>query len=542
MPVVELDWDELTEMTGAGRGTIEDRVPMMGADVERVNDETIDVEFFPDRPDLFSIEGVALALRGFLGEETGCPGYDVADAEVEIEVGISVRDVRPYVVSAVVRGADMGERGVQSLMRLQENLHRGPGRDRAKVSIGLHDLSAVSGDLVYEAVDPSETSFLPLDSGSEMTMEGVAEDHPKGGYASIVKDSEAWPVIRDGESVISFPPVINAARTELTPGSRDVLVEITGTDWEVLEDALAVLCAAFVERGGDLEAVRLMGELEGETPVMEPETWTLDPGYVRDLLGIDLSDHAVEEVLGRMRMDASLLDDELVVEVPRYRSDVLHRADLAEDVAIGFGYDEVEPEFPETPGIGEVHPVERRGRELREALTGFGVLEVMTLTLGNEDRDYRDLRRSVSVRRTVLENPISEEHTMVRTSLLPSLLEILSHNRHRDLPQRVFEYGEVVLDAESRYGLCAVSVGEEADFTESRSLADAVMREMGLDYEVEESSDGALMEGRRADVILNGERVGVFGEVHPEVLESFGLLHPVAALELSPAALEARGI
>lgn len=541
MPVVELDWDELTGMTGADRDTIEERVPMMGADVERVNDDTIDVEFFPDRPDLFSIEGVALALRGFLGEETGCPAYDVAEPGTVMEVDGSVRGVRPCVVAAVVRDADLGERGVQSIMRLQENLHRGPGRDRAKVSIGLHDLSGVRGDLRYEAVDPSGTAFLSLDSSREMTMEEVAEEHSKGGYASIVEGSNEWPVIRDGDGVISFPPVINAARTELAPGTRDVLIEITGTDQGALEDALAVLCAAFVERGGDLEAVRLTGELEGETPVLEPETWTLDPSYVRDLLGIDLSDHAIEEALGRMRMSASTVDGELIVEVPRYRSDVLHRADLAEDVAIGFGYDEVEPEFPETPGIGGVHPVEERGQKLREVMTGLGFLEVMTLTLGNEDRDYRDLNRGVSGRRTTLENPISEDHTMVRTTLLPSLLEILSHNRHRDLPQRVFEYGEVVLDAESRYGLCALSIGDEADFTEVRALADAVMREVGTGYEVEESGDGALMAGRRADLVVDGERVGVFGEVHPEVLESFGLIHPVAALEVSAETAGQRG-
>lgn len=541
MPVVELDWDELTEMSGASRERIEEKLPMMGADVERVLPDAIDVEFFPDRPDLFSIEGVARALRAFLCGESGCPEYAVSPATREMDVDASVSDVRPHGVAAVVRNVELGESGVKSMMALQENLHHGPGRERKRVAIGLHDLDHVEGDLVYEAVDPGEERFVPLEREGEMTMREVAEDHPKGGYADIVKGHDEWPVIRDGSGIVSFPPVINSRRTEVTGDTTDVLVECTGTDEDALDDALAVVVSALVERGGDVEAVRLAGAASGETPDMEPETWTLDPTYVRDLLGLDISDSSVAKGLGRMCISASKVDGTFIVRVPPYRSDIMHPRDLVEDVVIGFGYDEVEPEFPETPGIGRVHEVERLGRDLRDVMTGLGFLEAMTLTLGNEDRDYRDIGRTPKQSRAVLENPISEDHTLVRTDLLPSLLEILRHNRHRDLPQRVFEYGEVVRDAESRHRLAALSAHEDADFTEARSLLDAVLNECSVtEYEVRESDDRAFFEGRRGDVYRDGERVGVFGELHPETLDSFGLLHPVAALELDAEKLTKR--
>lgn len=531
MPVVELDWTELEGMVGRDRSTIEERIPMLGADVERIDDESIEVEFFPDRPDLFSIEGVARALRGSLGVETGCPSYDVGDPVKELEVDGSVEGVRPWISGAVVRGMDLGK--VASLMGLQERLHMGPGRGRKKVSIGIHELSAVEGDLVYSAADPTRKSFVPLDSPGEMDLEEIAGSHPKGGYASIVAESPRWPVIEDEVGVISFPPVINSLRTEIDASTRDLLLEITGTEREDVDDAMAVVCSALSDRGGALEAVELTGSVERVTPEMEPETWRMDPAYVRDLLGLDISDGAITESLGEMRMTCEAEGRELVVDVPRYRSDVMHRADVAEDVAIGFGYEEVEPEFPDTPGIGGVHGAEVLAEDLRDLMTGLGFLEVMTLTLGNRVRDYLSLRRTVSDERAVLDNPISEEHTQVRTDLLPSLLEILEHNRHRDLPQRVFEYAEVVRNGESRYRLGALSLHEEADFTEARAVVEALSREVASGLEVAESGDPAFLEGRRGSVIRDGEEVGVFGELHPEVLENFGLLHPAAGLELN---------
>ena len=130
-------------------------------------------------------------------------------------------------------------------------------------------------------------------------------------------------------------------------------------------------------------------------------------------------------------------------------------------------------------------------------------------------------------------SPISTAHTMLRCSILPNLLEILSLNTHRDLPQRIFEVGPVVLNFKEEYRLTAVSTHANANFAEVKSVVDAVLKEMGLeDAEVAESANDAFLAGRRADILLKSNVIGVFGEFHPEVILNFGLNQPVVGFEL----------
>jgi phenylalanyl-tRNA synthetase beta chain len=129
-------------------------------------------------------------------------------------------------------------------------------------------------------------------------------------------------------------------------------------------------------------------------------------------------------------------------------------------------------------------------------------------------------------------HPISELHTILRTSLLSSLLEIFALNQHHHLPQRIFAAGDVVLERKTRMNLAAASIHSGANFSEIRSLADAVLREMGVEAEIVPSQDGALLPGRGADLMAAGRRIGCFGELHPLVLKSFGLEQPVVAMEI----------
>ncbi|MFA5212072.1 MAG: phenylalanine--tRNA ligase subunit beta, partial [Methanoregula sp.] len=127
--------------------------------------------------------------------------------------------------------------------------------------------------------------------------------------------------------------------------------------------------------------------------------------------------------------------------------------------------------------------------------------------------------------------PISIENTVVRTDLLPLLLEFLTLNRHRELPQRLFTVGDVVDSCLTYQQAAGVSMHPEADFSEAYASSDAVLHELSIDYTVKESADPAFIEGRRGDIIVAGKTVGVFGEIHPAVLNAFELEHPVAAFE-----------
>ena len=129
-------------------------------------------------------------------------------------------------------------------------------------------------------------------------------------------------------------------------------------------------------------------------------------------------------------------------------------------------------------------------------------------------------------------HPISELHTILRTSILSSLLEILSGNQHHPLPQRIFAVGEVVEDRKTWMHLSAASIHSGASFSEVRSVIDAVLRELMIEVEIVPSDDGVFLPGRGADLLSIGRRIGCFGEVHPLVIRSFGLEQPVVALEL----------
>jgi phenylalanyl-tRNA synthetase beta chain len=155
----------------------------------------------------------------------------------------------------------------------------------------------------------------------------------------------------------------------------------------------------------------------------------------------------------------------------------------------------------------------------------------MPFTLTSETVHFEKMQRPHTSATQVM-HPITIEQTMLRTTILPNLLEILSFNQHRELPQRIFEVGDVIVDGRNDVHLAAVAIDPHANFSEIRSTVDAVMHERVVAYEITESDDPAFIEGRRADIIAGGRSAGVFGEVHPGVILNFGLDQPVIGFEM----------
>jgi phenylalanyl-tRNA synthetase beta chain len=531
MAVITLPYKYLERLTRTDKKTILDKIALIGSDVERTEDDHADVEFFPDRPDLFSPEGVARAMRGYLGIETGLPSYPVKPSGISFTVDPKLADIRPVLGAAVIRGVSFDDESIQSIMSLQESLHWAVGRGRSKVAIGIHDLDTVRPPFRYIA-SPRSRAFVPLDYTESMTMEEILEKHPKGrDYAKIVKDFPLFPLIVDKDDhVLSFPPIINGERTRVTIDTKNILLDTTGTDKRAVGVAVNIICTAMAEAGAKIESVEIGGV---QTPTLAPKERIVSVKECSWLIGVQLTASSMAEFLRKMRFGAEPAGaDKVKVQVPCYRADIMHDWDLFEDVAIAYGYDRIIAAPPATFTVGKPHPVQINAALAREAFCGLGYLEVMPFTLTNEDVLFRNMQREEKTGVLHVMHPISIENTVVRTDLLPLLLEFLALNRHRELPQRLFTVGDVVLDCRTHQQAAGVSTHLDADFSEAYASADAVLHELSIEYTVKESADPAFIDGRRGDIMMGGKIVGVFGEIHPAVLNAFELEHSVAAFEL----------
>jgi phenylalanyl-tRNA synthetase beta chain len=523
LPVVTLNREELEEMVGTDADTIVELLPRLGADVGCVNDE-IEVEFFPNRPDLFSVEGAARAVRGMLGIETGLPEYVTSNSGIEIEVDSSVNAVRPYVVCAVVRGVTLDERTIKSLIDLQEDLHWGVGRNRRKASIGIHDLSRVSPPFRYTVGD---VAFVPLDFSEPITPAEILRVHPKGKeYAHIVGDRH--PLILDvNENVLSFPPIINGELTRVSEKTTDLFIDVTGLDMKAIQDCLHILVAALYDRGATIETVQVVYRDNGQvlnTPDMGGSTIVVSKSDIVKRIGVEIAEGMITASLQKMRMESVVNAGRIMVSVPCYRTDIMHPVDIIEDVAIGFGYENIPPSYPKLGTIGSRLAEEQRSTVVRDVLQGLGFLEVITLMLASDPNDA-----------VIIENPLLEEHISLRTSLLPGLIDTLALNQHREYPQMVYEVGEVVrlvADGAQERRLCAgVIASSAASFAEMKKVVKAVFRELDCPFEVNESSLPSFLEGRRAAILVDEETVGTFGEIDPDLLTEHKIIYPVAAFE-----------
>jgi phenylalanyl-tRNA synthetase beta chain len=535
MPVITLYYEDIETLIGTDKDTFIDRVPMIGADIERIEDDHIDIEFFPDRPDLYSPEGVARAMRGFLDIHTGLPEYNVNDSGIRITLDNGIKKIRPYLGCAVVRGLEFNDYSIESLMALQEDLHWGLGRDRKKVSIGIHDMSDIEPPFRYVAADP-DLSFVPLDFEESMTMQEILERHPKGvKYAHLMEGFDKYPLILDAkDQVLSFPPIINGQLTRVSHETHDLFIDVTGLDKNVYT-ALNIVVTSLAERGGNIGTVAIENSIDNNiiTPDLTPEHWNLGADEVRSLIGIDLTPRQIVEQLQRMRFGASINEDGSIdVSSPAYRADILHTWDILEDISIGYGYDNIPLVIPKTVTVGKQHPISIRRNEILQIMPGLGYNQVMPFTLTSEKVHYNNMLRSPDQKATHLKHPISEDQTMVRTTILPNLMEILSLNQHRELPQRIFEVGDVVVDGITTQHLAAVSIHPASNFTEIRGVVDAVMRERGIEYSITGTDDPAFLKGRRAALMVDGNEIGTFGEIHPDVLTNFQLQQPTVGFEL----------
>ncbi len=498
--------------------------------------DKIECELNPDRPDMFSVEGIARAAKGFLGIETGMPIYKTRKSKLELKAE-KVR-ARPFIACAALEGVKLTDELVKSLMQMQEKLHATLGRNRKKVAIGVHDLGRVSSPFTYKEVLPGKIKFKPLGMHKEFSIKEILSKHPKGKeYAFCLKGCKKYPVIVDkSHAVLSFPPIINGELTKVMERTKSLLIEVTGTDERAVNLALNIVLCNIAERSGTIEKVKIEKKFY---PNLEPEQKKITVEETDRLLGFGLKEKQIAAILERMRYTALKFKGGVIdVLIPAYRGDILHNVDIIEDVAIGYGYNNIVPELPKIATVGALHQKEKFSSLAREALVGLGFQEVLTFILTNKENQFKKMNLPLGSI-TEISNPVSSEFDCCRQWLLPNLLKVLAANKHRDYPQRIFECGDcVIMDSKSdtqtrtvRKIACVLSY-DFANLTEMRSIVEAFAKNMGLNLVIRKLSHNSFIESRCGEIVLNGNSCGFFGEIHPQVLENWQLEKSVIAFEI----------
>ena len=545
MPAITLNRDRFSSFVGRNLSVEEMAkwLPWLGVDTEEIGPDYVKIEFNPNRVDFSSYGGVARAFRGLMSWETGLPKYEVKEGKTVLKVDLTVAEVRPYVVSAVIHNVKLDYDTVRELMEIQEDLHWGVGRDRKKASIGVHNLDAVEPPFAYTTSAPNDVKFVPLDKTRQMTLQEILEKHEKGiAYKRHVDWASRYPLIVDKlGQVLSFPPIINGELTRVSSRTRNLFIDVTGTEPNAISRSLNVLVTALADMGATIESVRVeYPDHVLVTPDLTPQRMELRVDYANELLGLKLSEAKTIQALQKSRLDARRIGKGVLeVLIPAYRIDIMHEIDLVEEVAIGYGYFRLKPTKPATVTTGREHSVNAVANYVRQIMVGLGFVEAMNFILANEVDHYQKMRRKAG-KMIRLANPVSTEYSIVRNDLLPSLMKNLADNKHQAYPQRMFEVSDAIkinekteTRTERRLHVACVSSHPTANFTEIKSYVEALLANLGLkNWEIKETRHPSFLQGRVAAIYVKDRKIGVVGEIHPEVLNNFELENPTSAFEI----------
>ncbi len=540
MATIKINRKEFEELLGeeVSDQQLKEDASYLGAHWNPIEGKKWEVETYPNRPDLLSVEGLSRAYKGFFGIEKGLVDYKTTTGNTKLRVDQSVEEIRPYIGAAVIRDVELTPRIINGFIQLQEKLHQTVGRRRDKIAIGLHDMEEIEPPFTYKAVEPEQVSFKPLEYDKELHLDDILDEHEKGRkYAWILEDEEKYPIITDNnDKILSFPPIINNQLTEVTSKTTDIFIDVTGKDRETVLKIVNILSTAFAERGGKIETVQIEDQ---RMPILEPKKKELDINYFRKISGLELDQQEIITRLKKMRYGVKAKNDKILeVNIPSYRTDIMHQYDLIEDIVIAHRYSNIEPKIPELDQMGQQRDIEEFTELLSEILQGTGALETHTFVLSSKDKLF-DKMNLETQKIVEMENPLTKDYSVVRHRLLPSMMEVLNENRHRSYPQKFYEIDDVAVltedthtGAKNKRMLNYIVSGPQIDYTNAKEVLQVLERDLGIKMDLEKTDENYCKPERAAKIKTGQEKIGIIGEIDQEVIENWGLENNTATIEI----------
>ena len=537
MPVVELSYTRLQKLIGkVTKKQISDSLPFLGLDIESENKDLIRIEYSPNRPDYSTDFGIALGLQGLLGIKTGAIKLNVKKSrKYSISVKSDVSKIRPFVTGIVATNGKIDDKTIKQFMTMQEDLHFGIGRKRKKSSIGIHDLDTISFPLVYTTTN-RDYKFIPLNSKKELSISEILKNTDVGkDYGSILGNSPKVPLILDAnQQTVSFPPIINAAVTTITTKTKNLFVEVTGINKEDAEDMLSVVATILQSAGFTLESVQISGA-KNSSPKFEQKKISVNSSLINQTLGLNLNASKIISSLKKSRVDASTKGKNIICIIPAYRFDIFGPMDLVEEVALGYGIQNLEPTLSPSQTLGQKHPISINLQSISSTMTGLGYMEALNSSLTSKRILYDNTKRDSSKILSVLDSK-SLEHTILRDSLLPGLIDSLAKNIHESYPQKLFEVGTIFNKTSSvteETHLCATSSHKDANFSEMKSVLQSVIQSMfGKTCDTKTTTHPTFEKGHVANITVDGKIIGIIGEISKSTKDNFKLREPIVSFEI----------
>ena len=500
---------------------------IIGYTLEEEGDE-IKVEFNPDRPDLFSFSSLYNSIQIYAGKKSWEPLIFVGK-KLDFIMDKSVRKLRPYTVGFCCDGQEIGGH-FRDLIDYQERIHSSIGKDRSKVSIGIHDTTGLKGPIHYRAYKSDKISFTTYDGEVTGTAAQIMEKHPKGQeYSHLIPSGNEVPIIEDSmRHVLSMPPVINGHTTAVSPKSKSFFIDVTGTDKKALRDAFFLLAYFFNGLGYSI-SISDFTDLSDDLS-FDGRSIRVSSDVIHELIGTTLPKEKVQDILEKMGYGSTTDGNDIVASVPGNRPDVMGPADVIEDIAKGFGYDNIRPKQPTLNVIGKELEQKPFMNMVREIMVGLGHQEIMSYVV-TSSRFYlkRDYNGAVAVK-----NPKSLDFSVIRDRLSLGVLDFLRINRRRNLPQNIFEIGEVLTGAMQHTNLCLLKSSSRSGYSDIKQSLDALLLRLGVaEFKIEQDRVETLIDGRSGRVVVQGRDIGIIGETHPETLDSFELRNPVSYAEIN---------
>jgi phenylalanyl-tRNA synthetase beta chain len=497
----------------------------------------------------------------------------------------------------VLRGVTFNPDRYQSFIDLQDKLHQNICRRRTLASIGTHDLSTLKPPFTYEALDPKDIVFKPLNQTEVMDghrmMEVLSQHQQLKAYLPIIRDSPVYPVVFDSErTVCSLPPIINGDHSKITLDTKDVFIECTATDLtkcNVVVNTVVAMFAEYCEKPFVAEPVEVVyaDDYPGNTfakpgqkfiyPDLSHREMEASVSKMKTHLSLDINEQDMLKLMNKMSVPCSIDakdKNKIHVQVPVTRSDIMHECDLVEDVAIAYGYNNLKLEVPMTFAGAAEQPVNHLSDLLRHEMAQAGYTECLNWALVSNKENYDMMRHEkkeeeawrgaarpheykMDLPSVGISNPKTKDFEIVRTSILPGVLKTLANNKEMSPPIKLFEVGDVVVQEPTREvgcknvrRICAIFASMKTNFGMLHGALDQVMYSLNFEpehehkegqrnkrrtYKLVPSEDPAFFPGMQAHIVAEGETIGILGELHPEVLnkKGFNVNMPTSAFELN---------